>query len=431
MSAFKYFEGSLHAENVSLEKLAHVVQTPFYCYSTTAIEKNYLTLSNAFDGMDTMVCYALKANSNQAVIKTLAHLGSGLDIVSEGELRRALAAPVPAERIVFSGVGKTIDEIDLALQSGIYCFNVESESELKTLNQRAVSLGKKAPIAFRVNPDINANTHKKISTGKKEDKFGIPIHQIHSLYAYASTLPGVKISGVDMHIGSQIDQIESFHKAFKLLRDLTQQLRSNGHNIQHIDVGGGLGIAYHSDHRPPSSSDYASLIHQYFGNLQCKIILEPGRFLVADVGILVTKVISIKKSADKTFVILDVAMNDFMRPTLYDAYHEINYIVNPAGDRLHIHADIVGPICETGDFIALNRKIALPRPGDLLYIEKTGAYGAVQSGTYNSRLLIPEIMVNGSQFHIIRPRMTFQELIELDSIPAWLQKTPKQSSENY
>ncbi|AKK19973.1 diaminopimelate decarboxylase [Candidatus Liberibacter africanus] len=420
MNSFTYYKGSLYAEDVSIETIANTVQTPFYCYSTAVIEEKYHTFSNAFADMDTMICYALKANSNQAVIKTLARLGTGLDIVSEGELYRALDVEVPAEKIVFSGVGKTIDEIDLALNTGIYCINIESEDELITVNQRAVSLGKKASIAFRVNPDINSNTHRKISTGQKEDKFGIPIHQIHSLYTYAKNLPGIKVSGIDMHIGSQINQIESFSAAFKLLRDLTQQLRSSGHNIKHIDVGGGLGIAYNNNHCPLSPSKYAALISQYLGDLQCKIILEPGRFLVADSGILVTKVISIKKSADKNFIILDVAMNDFMRPTLYDAYHEIKYIVNPEENRLQIQADIVGPICETGDFIALDRKIALPKPGDLLYIEKTGAYGAVQAGTYNSRLLIPEIMVKGSQFHIIRPRMNFQQLIELDSMPEWL-----------
>lgn len=421
MSAFKYSRGSLHAEDVSLEKISQTVQTPFYCYSTAAIEQNYLTFSRALYGMDTMICYAVKANSNQAVIQTLARLGSGLDIVSEGELHRALSAQVPAEKIVFSGVGKIISEMDLALQAGIYCFNIESESELITLNQRAISLGKIAPISFRVNPDVNANTHKKISTGKKEDKFGIPIHQIHSLYDYAKNLPGIKISGIDMHIGSQINQIESFCQAFKLLREITVKLRSDGHNIQHIDVGGGLGITYcHSNPPPPSPSEYASLVHKYFGDLQCKIILEPGRFLVADAGILVSKVISVKKSTDKIFIILDVAMNDFMRPTLYDAYHEIKYIFSPEEGRLHVQADIVGPICETGDFIALNRTIPLPQAGDILYIEKAGAYGAVQSGTYNSRLLIPEVMVKDSQFHIIRPRMSFQQLIEMDSIPEWL-----------
>ncbi|MEG8098975.1 diaminopimelate decarboxylase [Candidatus Liberibacter brunswickensis] len=421
MNFFTYYKGSLYAENVSIKNIAHTVQTPFYCYSTATIKEKYLIFSNALKNMDTMICYALKANSNQAVIKTLVQLGAGLDIVSEGELQRALNASSPADRIVFSGVGKTTAEMDLALNAGIYCFNVESESELITLNQRAVSLGKKASIALRVNPDINSNTHRKISTGKKDDKFGIPINQIHHLYDYAKNLPGIKISGIDMHIGSQIDQIESFCKSFKLLRDLTKQLRSTGHNIQHIDVGGGLGISYNSNYCTPSPYDYSSIIQQYLGDLNCKIILEPGRFLVADSGILVTKVISIKNNADKNFIILDVAMNDFMRPTLYDAYHEIKHIVNPEEGRLHIKADMVGPICETGDFVALNRTIALPKPGDLLYIEKTGAYGAVQSGTYNSRLLIPEVMVKDSQFHIIRPRMNYKELIERDSIPKWLE----------
>ncbi|MBL0848610.1 MAG: diaminopimelate decarboxylase [Candidatus Liberibacter ctenarytainae] len=421
MNSFKYYEGSLHVEEVSLKNISQTVKTPFYCYSTAAIEENYLTFSHTFKDIDVMICYALKANSNQAVIKTLSHLGAGLDIVSEGELHRAISANVPAEKIVFSGVGKTVDEMDFALQSGIYCFNVESEFELITLNKRAIALGKVASIAFRVNPDINAKTHKKISTGKKEDKFGIPIHQIHSIYSYAKNLPGIKISGIDMHIGSQIDDIESFNKAFKLLRDLTQSLRSHGHNIQHIDVGGGLGVTYcHNHPSPPSPSDYACLIQKYFGDLECKIIVEPGRFLVANAGILVTTVISIKDRIDKTFIILDAAMNDFIRPTLYDAYHEIKPIMAPEKGCGHIQADVVGPVCETGDFIALNRTIPVSKPGDLFAIETAGAYGAVQSGTYNSRLLIPEVMVKGQEFHIIRPRTSFQELIGLDSIPKWL-----------
>ncbi|MBY7649201.1 MAG: diaminopimelate decarboxylase [Candidatus Liberibacter europaeus] len=420
MNFFEYYEGCLHVENLSIEKIAQTVKTPFYCYSTAAIENNYLTFSRAFEGMDTMICYALKANSNQAVIKTLTRLGAGLDIVSEGELHRALSANVPADKIVFSGVGKTIDEMDLALKLGIYCFNVESESELIKLNERAVLLGKVAPISFRVNPDVNANTHQKISTGKKEDKFGIPISQIHYLFDYSKNLPGIKISGIDMHIGSQIYHLESFCEAFKLLRELIQQIRSNGYNIQHIDVGGGLGVVYCNNNPPPDPLDYARLIQKYFGDLQCKIIVEPGRFLVASAGILVTKVISIKNNMDKNFIILDVAMNDFIRPTLYNAYHEIEPIVLPEKNCAYITADLVGPVCETGDFIALNRTIPLPKPEDLLYIDKAGAYGAVQSGTYNSRLLIPEVMVKDSEFHIIRPRLSFKELIELDSIPNWL-----------
>ncbi|MBA5723631.1 diaminopimelate decarboxylase [Candidatus Liberibacter sp.] len=421
MNSFKNHEGSLHAENVSLEKISRVVGTPFYCYSTAIIEQNYHSFSSSFAHMDTLICYALKANSNQAVIKTLIRLGAGLDIVSEGELHRALASKTPPEKIVFSGVGKTEREIDLGLNAGIYCFNVESQSELISLNQRAISLGKIAPISFRVNPDVNANTHEKISTGKKENKFGIPMCQIHSLYAYAKTLPGIKITGIDMHIGSQIVKVEAFSEAFKLLRKLIQKLHSDGYNIQHIDIGGGLGISYcHKDPPPPSPADYAHLVQKYFGDLQCKIIVEPGRFLVANAGILVTKVIHIKNSEDKNFIILDVAMNDFIRPTLYDAYHEIKPVVIPKENSLHIQADMVGAICETGDFIALNRTVPLPKLGDLFYIEATGAYGAVQAGTYNSRLLIPEVLVKGSHFHIIRPRKSFKELIELDSLPEWL-----------
>ncbi|AHA27648.1 diaminopimelate decarboxylase [Candidatus Liberibacter americanus] len=421
MSYFEHCEETLHAEGVSIKKIAQTVKTPFYCYSTAAIEDNYHAFSRAFAGIDVMICYALKANSNQAVIKTITRLGAGLDIVSEGELYRALSANVPGDKIVFSGVGKTVDEIDLAIKSRIYCFNVESESELITISQRAVSLGETASISFRVNPDVNANTHQKISTGKKDDKFGIPLTQIRSLCRYAKTLAGIKLSGIDMHIGSQINQIEAFDKAFKLLRELIQQLISDGHNIKHIDVGGGLGVPYYDSRpSPPSTYDYSQLIRKYFDDLKCKIILEPGRFLVANAGILVTQVISIKNAENKTFIILDTAMNDLIRPTLYSAYHEIKSVVMPDDSCLQVKADLVGPICETGDFLALDRIIPLPKPRDLLYINTAGAYGAVQSGTYNSRLLIPEVLVKGHEFHIVRPRKSFKELINLDSIPKWL-----------
>ncbi|AGA64202.1 Diaminopimelate decarboxylase [Liberibacter crescens BT-1] len=420
MNLLKYIDNSLYMEDASVEEISKVVGTPFYCYSTAIIKQNYHAFSQAFENMDVMICYAMKANSNQAIIKTLKNLGSGLDIVSEGELHRALIAGVSAERIVFSGVGKTPHEMDLALKKGIYCLNVESEAELEILNQRAISLGKVAPIAFRVNPDIDANTHKKISTGKKEDKFGIPLHRIRSIYAYAKTLPGIQIKGIDMHIGSQINEMTVFNEAFKFLRHLTEELRSDGHKIEHIDIGGGLGISYHKNDHSLSPIVYAKLVKEHFGDLDCRIITEPGRFLVGNAGVLITQVLYVKDTGDKHFIIIDAAMNDFMRPTLYGAHHEIKPVKISSMNLKPIIADIVGAICESGDFIALDKEIEPPKPEDLLYIETAGAYGAVQSGTYNSRLLIPEVLVKGSQFHIIRPRKTYAELIAIDSIPNWL-----------
>ncbi|UNZ52686.1 diaminopimelate decarboxylase [Agrobacterium tumefaciens] len=421
MNHFGYIDGVLHAENVPVPEIAKAVGTPFYVYSTATLERHYKVFSGAFADVDAMVCYAMKANSNQAVLKTLAKLGAGIDVVSGGELRRALAAGVPASRIMFSGVGKTVAEMDYALEAGIYCFNIESEPELEVLNLRAVKAGKRAHVSFRINPDVDARTHAKISTGKKENKFGISYERARAVYAHAATLPGIEVTGIDMHIGSQITELQPFEDAFRLLRELVEALRTDGHMISHVDIGGGLGIPYRDDNNPPPLPDaYAHIVKNELKSLNCKIITEPGRLIVGNAGILVTEVIYVKDGGEKTFVIVDGAMNDLIRPTLYEAYHGIRPVVQPALDAPRIKADIVGPVCETGDYLALDREMAAPQPGDLIAVSSAGAYGAVQAGTYNSRLLVPEVLVKGDKFHVIRPRGTYEELIALDSVPAWL-----------
>ncbi|MDQ1183532.1 diaminopimelate decarboxylase [Agrobacterium larrymoorei] len=421
MNHFHYIDGVLHAENVPVPEIAKAVGTPFYVYSTATLERHYKVFSQAFSDVDAMVCYAMKANSNQAVLKTLAKLGAGIDVVSGGELRRALAAGVPASRIMFSGVGKTPAEMDLALEAGIYCFNVESEPELEVLNLRAVKAGKKAHVSFRINPDVDAKTHAKISTGKKENKFGISYQRARAVYAHAATLPGIDVSGIDMHIGSQITELQPFEDAFRLLRELVESLRADGHRISHVDIGGGLGIPYKDDNNPPPLPDaYAHIVKNELKSLNCKIVTEPGRLIVGNAGILVTEVLYVKDGGEKAFVIVDAAMNDLIRPTLYEAYHGIRPVVQPSADAARIKADVVGPVCETGDYLALDREMSAPEPGDLIAVSSAGAYGAVQAGTYNSRLLVPEVLVNGDQFHVIRPRGTYEELIALDSVPAWL-----------
>ncbi len=421
MNHFGYIDGVLHAENVPVPEIAKAVGTPFYVYSTATLERHYKVFSGAFADVDAMVCYAMKANSNQAVLKTLAKLGAGIDVVSGGELRRALGAGVPANRIMFSGVGKTVAEMDYALEAGIYCFNIESEPELEVLNLRAIKAGKRAHVSFRINPDVDARTHAKISTGKKENKFGISYERARAVYAHAATLPGIEVTGIDMHIGSQSTELQPFEDAFRLLRELVESLRTDGHTISHVDIGGGLGIPYREDNNPPPLPDaYAHIVKNELKSLNCKIITEPGRLIVGNAGILVTEVIYVKDGGEKNFVIVDGAMNDLIRPTLYEAYHGICPVVQPAVDAPRIKADIVGPVCETGDYLALDREMAAPQPGDLIAVSSAGAYGAVQAGTYNSRLLVPEVLVKGDKFHVIRPRGTYEELIALDSVPAWL-----------
>jgi len=418
---FDYRDGVLYAEDVCVPEIAKAVGTPFYCYSTATLERHYKVFSKAFASVDSMVCYAMKANSNQAVLKTLGRLGAGVDVVSEGELRRALAAGIPANRILFSGVGKTVNEMDLALEVGIYCFNVESEPELEVLASRAQKAGKTAHVSFRVNPDVDAKTHAKISTGKKENKFGISFDRARAVYTRAATLPGIQVSGIDMHIGSQITEMQPFEDAFRLLRELVDTLRSDGHAINHVDIGGGLGIPYKDDNAPPPEPDvYARIVLEQLAGLDCKIVAEPGRLIVGNAGILVTEVIYVKEGGDKTFVIVDAAMNDLIRPTLYDAHHEIRPVVIQAASAPRIRADIVGPVCETGDYLALDREMAMPKPGDLMAVGSAGAYGAVQASTYNTRRLVPEVLVRGNEFHVIRPRPSYEDMIALDSVPAWL-----------
>jgi len=421
MHFFRYDGGVLHAEAVSLPKLAQSLETPFYCYSAATIRRHYTVFSEAMSDLDAMVCFAMKANSNQAVLTVLTKLGAGMDVVSEGELLRAGAAGTPSKKITFSGVGKTDREIALGLDSDIFCFNVESEPELLRISEIAVSRGQRADIALRVNPDVDAKTHAKISTGKSENKFGIPISTARDVYSRAAKLPGIKIAGVDMHIGSQITDLAPFDNAFAILADFVKQLRVDGHAISHVDLGGGLGIPYSESENPDSYRPelYAEVIRRHIKPLATRIVLEPGRLIVGNAGVLVTRVIYVKHGAAKNFVIVDAAMNDLVRPTLYEAHHDVFPVV-PDGTAASIKADIVGPVCETGDFLAQGRELPEPRPGDLLAIMSAGAYGAVQAGTYNSRLLIPEVLVDGDRHAVIRPRGDYDALIGLDKIPPWL-----------
>ncbi len=421
MHHFDYRGGVLHAEAVDLAALAHSIGTPFYCYSSATIERHYKVFAGAFADVDALVCYAMKANSNQAVIATLAKLGAGADVVSEGELKRARAAGVPPEKIMFSGVGKTAHELALAVDENILCINVESEPELDLLAGIATGKGRTADISIRVNPDIDPKTHAKIATGKAENKFGIPISRAREVYAHAAKLKGVRVIGVDMHIGSQIIELDPFGDAFALLAEFVTQLRADGHSISHVDLGGGLGIPYREDNEPPPDPDaYAAIVKRATRGLGCKLIFEPGRLIVGNAGVLVTRVIYVKHGEGKTFIIVDAGMNDLVRPTLYDAHHDIRPIRESALGAPRIMADVVGPVCESGDFIALDRSLVEPKPGDLLAIMTAGAYGATQSGTYNSRPLIPEVLVRNSEYAVIRPRQSVEELIGLDRMPAWL-----------
>ena len=421
MHHFHYKAGHLFAENVGLAHIAAHVGTPFYCYSTATLERHYRVLADAFAGLDATICYAVKANSNQAVLATLARLGAGMDVVSEGELRRALASGCPADRIIFAGVGKTPTEMAYALKQGILGFNVESEPELDALSAVATGLGLTARIAIRVNPDVDAKTHAKISTGKSENKFGIPYGDARELYAHARTLPGIDVAGIHMHIGSQITDLAPFRDAFALMRTLVLELRADGHHIRHLDIGGGLGVPYRGiGDIPPSPADYASIVRDTLGDLKLKLILEPGRMIVGNAGVLVTRVIYSKEGADRTFTIVDAAMNDLIRPTLYEAHHEIWPLDEMKSASPPVQQDIVGPVCETGDYLALERALPPFAPGDLIAILTAGAYGAVMSSTYNSRLLIPEVLVHGEEFAIVRPRQTYDDLIALDRLPPWL-----------
>lgn len=423
MHHFHYRKGWLYAEDVALRDIAQQAGTPFYCYSSATLAHHYRVFAGAFSGQDTLICYSVKANGNLAVLRTLAQLGSGADIVSEGELRRALAAGIPAGKIVFSGVGKTRAEMAAALDAGILQFNVESEPELRALSEVAQAREAIAAIAIRVNPDVDAKTHAKIATGKSENKFGIPISRAREVYAQAARLPGLRVAGVDVHIGSQLTDLAPFRQAFIKVRELTEALRGDGHVITRLDLGGGLGIPYvQSNANPPLPSDYAAMTAQIFKGLGCRLIFEPGRLIAGNAGVLVTRVIYVKQGESRQFAIVDAAMNDLIRPTLYDAYHEIWPLRETGANAALSRYDVVGPVCETGDSFATDREFATLGENDLLAILSAGAYGAVQSGTYNARLLIPEVLVRGDAFAIVRPRQTYDDLLALDRFPDWLNK---------
>ncbi len=420
MHHFAYRDGVLHAEDVNVKDIATEIETPFYCYSHATIERHYKVMSAAMSGTDHMICYAMKANSNQAVIKTLGALGAGMDVVSEGELRRAMAAGIPARKIVFSGVGKTAREMALALKEGISCFNVESEPELELLSEIAQRVGQRANVSIRVNPDVDAKTHAKITTGKADNKFGISYQRAHDVYARAAALPNIDVTGIDMHIGSQITELAPFEKAYQLMAELTTSLLAAGHNIRHLDLGGGLGIPYKGDNDiPPHPDEYGAMVKRVLGPLGLKLVLEPGRMFVGNAGILVTRVIYVKENEGKHFVIQDGAMNDLIRPTLYDAHHEIIALDESKTAHDGVIADVVGGVCETGDYFAKNRKLPKFEQGDLMAILTAGAYGAVQAGTYNTRPLIPEVLVKGDQFAVVRPRQSYEDLIGLDRLAPW------------
>jgi diaminopimelate decarboxylase len=421
MHHFEYRNGALHAEGVDLATLAARVGTPFYCYSTATLERHYRVFSDAFSDVKALVCYAMKANSNQSVLRTLAKLGAGADVVSSGEMQRALAAGIPPQRIVFSGVGKTEAELRAALAADILCINVESEPELELLSAVATQMGCTARISIRVNPDVDAKTHAKIATGKSENKFGIPLSRARDVYARAAKLSGIRVTGVDMHIGSQITDLTPMVEAFALLADFVRTLRADGHVISHVDFGGGLGIPYHADKpAPPLPAAYAEIVKRAVRDLDVTLLFEPGRVIVGNAGILVTQVLYVKRGEAKNFVVVDAAMNDLIRPTLYEAHHDVLAVREPIAGVPMITADVVGPVCETGDYLALDRSLQEPRAGDLFAIMTAGAYGAVQAGTYNTRALVPEVLVKGDQSAVVRPRIEAEALIAMDRSAPWL-----------
>lgn len=420
MTTQKYFphvNGKMFAENVALGDIARQVGTPFYCYSNTAIKQNYEDYQKAFADQNALICYAVKANGNQAVLSTLAKLGSGADVVSIGEIRRARAAGIPANKIVYSGVAKVAPEIEYALNEGIFQFNVESEPELELISQVAVRLNKTASIAFRINPDVCANTHAKISTGKAENKFGVPISKARLAYNRAASLPNINVQGVDVHIGSQLTQLIPFEEAYSRIAQLVVELREDGHDISVIDIGGGLGIIY-DEEEIPSKISYADIAKKQLSHLNCKIVIEPGRSLLGNAGILVSSVVYVKTGEERQFLILDAGMNDLIRPSMYEAHHEI-LAVDCANKALKTY-DVVGPVCETGDTFAKARQVHESESGDLISIMSCGAYGAVMASTYNTRMLAPEIMVKDNEYAVIRQRPSYEEVINADTVPSWV-----------
>ena len=420
MDHFHYQNGALCAEDVPIAEIAAQVGTPFYCYSTATLTRHYRVFTDALDGLDALVCYSVKANSNLAVIRTLAGLGSGTDVVSGGELTRALRAGVPAERIVFSGVGKTRPEIAAALEAGILQINIESEPELALVDQIAGELGTTATVAIRINPDIDAHTHDKISTGRGEDKFGIEWTRVREVVTQSRALQHVEVAGLAMHIGSQVTELRPFREAFQRLCDVVALLAADGLNIHRLDLGGGLGIPY-TEAPVPGPEDYGRTVKEMLGDLGCRLLFEPGRLIVGNAGILVTNVLYIKEGATRTFVIVDAAMNDLLRPSLYDSRHEIVPLTEPAPGGGQIAADVVGPVCETGDTFATGLVLPRLKVGDGLAIRTAGAYGAVMASSYNSRALVPEVMVNGKAFAVIRKRMDTESVLGYEHMPNWLE----------
>ncbi len=421
MDHFLYRDGVLHAEDVPLPEIAAEVGTPFYLYSTATLLRHFTVLDEALEGMPHLVCYAMKAASNQAILKTLGQAGAGMDVVSGGEYARAKAAGVPGERIVFSGVGKTADEIRLALTGGIRQFNVESEPEMRVLSAVATELGVVAPITVRVNPDVDAKTHAKIATGKAENKFGIPISRAREVYAMARDLPGLQVVGIDVHIGSQLTDLAPFEQAYLKVAELTETLRADGHEITRLDLGGGLGIPYtRSNEAPPLPVEWGAVIKRTVGHLGCEIEIEPGRLVAGNAGLMVSKVIYVKSGEDREFLILDGAMNDLVRPAMYEAHHDIVPILEADAGVEQRPYDVVGPVCESGDTFTKGRMMPPLEAGDLVAFRSAGAYGAVMSSEYNTRPLIPEVMVHGDQYAVIRARPSFDEIIKRDTIPQWL-----------
>jgi len=420
MRHFDYKDGEMHAENVPLSKIAETVGTPVYVYSTATFTRHYNVFAESFSDTEALVAYSVKANSNIAVLATLAKLGAGADVVSGGELKRALIAGIPAKKIVFSGVGKTRNEMVDALTAGIRVFNVESLPELQLLNEVALSMGKKAPVAFRVNPDVTAGGHDKISTGKKENKFGVAWSRAEATYAEAAKLPAIQIVGVDVHIGSQISELAPFEQAIVKVGGLIKRLRAAGHIITSFDIGGGLGIPYGNNTAPPPlPSEYAALVKRLTADLDVEMIFEPGRMIAGNSGILLSEVLYVKRGEDRDFLIIDAAMNDLIRPALYDAFHDMEAVKQPSFDQMETY-DVVGPICESGDTFTKAREMPKLESGELIVLHSAGAYGAAQSSQYNTRPLIPEVLVNGDEFAVIRSRPSVEDILKTESLPDWL-----------
>jgi len=421
MDHFDYRSGILHAENVAIPEIAATIGTPFYVYSAATLRRHFQVFDEALAGMDHLVCFAVKANSNLAVLKLLGDMGAGMDVVSGGEYLRAKAAGVPGERIVFSGVGKTRDEMRLALTGGIRQFNIESEPEMIALSKVASGLGLTAPITIRVNPDVDAQTHAKIATGKSENKFGIPISRARAAYAEAAALPGLEVIGIDVHIGSQLTDLAPFRTAYEKLAELTHALRADGHDIRRLDLGGGLGIPYErSNAAPPLPVDYGQVVRDTVGALGCEIEIEPGRLIAGNAGLMVASVIYLKHGEGRDFLIVDAAMNDLVRPAMYEAHHDIIPVIEPAPGAEQAAYDIVGPVCESGDTFARQRSLPVLAGDDLIAFRSAGAYGAVMSSEYNSRPLIPEVLVDGDRFAVIRSRPGYDEMLARDTLPDWL-----------